>query len=158
MKILKKLISILLVIVLTACSGSGVSTRSYYAYSIYPIGYLLNKIGGNRISTVSVQYSVIVQNATAVDDFSEILNESLYFYHIKGLEPYLDVYDQELNESGVNIVDLSNNSIYPFKRYTPVNVNGSLSFIESDYYEGTPFNYLDTYVDDLFIWLDPIGQ
>ena len=158
MKILKKLISILLVIVLTACSGSGVSTRSYYAYSIYPIGYLLNKIGGNRISTVSVQYSVIVQNATAVDDFSEILNESLYFYHIKGLEPYLDVYDQELNESGVNIVDLSNNSIYPFKRYTPVNVNGSLSFIESDYYEGTPFNYLDTYVDDLFIWLDPIGM
>lgn len=158
MKMLKKLISILLVITLTACSGSSISTRSYYAYSIYPIGYLLNRIGGNRISTVSVQQNVIVQNATAVDDFSGILNESLYFYHIKGLEPYLDVYDKELNESGVNIVDLSNNSIYPFKRYKPVNVNGTLSFIESDYYEGAPFNYLDTYVDDLFIWLDPIGM
>ena len=159
MKLFKKIISILLVIMLCACSTGGNSLlRTYHAYSIYPVGYLLNRIGGNRINTISVQTSSLVECANLVDDYDEILNNSLYFYYINGLEPYISIYNEEIDQTGVNRIDLSSSSIYAFKRYTPINNAGNISFIESDYYEGNVFEYADLYDDDLFIWLDPIGM
>ena len=142
------------------CSSSGAnnSVRSFYSYTIYPVGYLLNKIGGNRISPVSIQTSTIVQNATVNDNYKEILNSSVFFYYIKGLEPYMGLYEEDVEESGCGLVDLSKSSIYAFKRFTPVNTNGVINFIESEYYDGEPFEYIDAYADDLFIWLDPIGM
>lgn len=158
MKVIKKVICLLLIVLLSACSGSGNIIRSYHTYTIYPIGYLLNRIGGNRISYTSIQNSNIVQNANLVDNYEEILNDSIYFYYINGLEPYIDIYDEEINNSGVNRIDLSSNSIYDFKRYTPINVGGNINYVESDYYEGSVFEYADAYNDDYFIWLDPIGM
>lgn len=160
MKMFKKLASLLLILCLCGCSAKEDSStvRYYYSYTIYPVGYLLNRIGGNRINTTSVQTSNIVQNASVVDNFSEILNNSIYFYCINGLEPYLDVYGKTITNSKVNVVDLGKSSIYPFKRFTPVNSNGTRTFIESDYYDGDVFQYVDTYNDDLFLWLDPIGM
>ena len=158
MKFLKKLLCLVMVLMLSACNRGTSTVRTYYAYSIYPVGYLLNRIGGNRINTISVQTNTIVQNATIVDDYSDILNESLYFFHIGDLEPYLEVYGDEIDATGVNEIDLGTNSIYAFKRYTPINMNGTLSFVESDYYEGDAFEYANTYEDDLFLWLDPIGM
>lgn len=160
MKFIKKILCILLVLTLFGCSktDSENNIRSYYAYSIYPVGYLLNRIGGNRITSISIQNSSIVQNATTVENYETILKNSLYFYHIGSLEPYLDVYRKEVEQSGAKVVDLSSSSIYAFKRYTPISSNGTINFIESDYYDGDAFNNIDTYADDLFVWLDPIGM
>ncbi|MBR0461570.1 MAG: zinc ABC transporter substrate-binding protein [Erysipelotrichaceae bacterium] len=158
MKIFRKLLCVIMVLMLCACGKETTNIRTYYSYSIYPVGYLLNRIGGNRINTISVQSNTIVQTATVLDNYKEILNESLYFFHIGDLEPYLEVCGKEIDESGVNQIDLGTNSIYAFKRYTPINMNGTLSFVESDYYEGDAFEFANTYKDDLFIWLDPIGM
>lgn len=158
MKFIKKTIIVLMILLLCACSGSDNVIRSYQVYTIYPIGYLLNRIGGNRISTISVQTNTSVQSANLVENYKEILNDAIYFYYLNGLEPYLDVFDKEINNSGATRVDLSNNSIYAFKRYTPIYINDSISFIEADYYEGEAFEYANSYKDDLFLWLDPIGM
>ena len=147
----------IMVILLCGCQGSS-GVRTYYAYSIYPVGYLLSRIGGNRINTVSIQNNSIVQNATVAEDYRETLEDSIFFYHIGNLEPYLDLYEKQIDATGVTEVDLSVNSIYAFKRYTPMVVNGTVNYVESAYYDGDVFDYVDTYSDDLFIWLDPIGM
>ena len=157
MRCLKKLLSLLLIICLAACGKNNI-TRSYHVYSVYPIGYLLNRIGGDRIMSVSIQNSAHVQNAVLADDYKNILDNALYFYYINGLEPYLDLYGDDIDNSGVSKVDLSNSSIYAFKRYTPVNVGGTLNYVESNFYEGDVFDDLDTYTNDLYLWLNPIGM
>lgn len=158
MKIIKKIISLLLVFMLVGCSTSKGTVRSYNTYTVYPIGYLLNRIGGNKITSVSIQSSDIVQNATIIDEYEDTLSKTINFYHIANLEPYIDLYHDEITNSGVNDIDLSSSSIYEFKRYTPVIINGSYSFVESDYYEGSAFDYTDVISNDYYIWLDPIGM
>ena len=44
------------------------------------------------------------------------------------------------------------------KRYTPVIVDGKVSYVEGPYYEGDVFNEIDTYDLDPFIWLSPSGM
>lgn len=163
---LKKLISLVLLLsILTGCS----SAKTYISYSVYPIGYLLNRIGGNKIQTISVQSDDMIQLATAKqkvegsetlnEGFNEILENSRYFLHIGTLEPYLDIYEDEMYDSGADIIDLSTlNTTYKFKRYTLVRTNNVDTFIESPYYDGDAFDVLDTYNNDLFLWLDPIGM
>ncbi len=157
MKFLKRLLCLFLIFSLTACSNNS-AKKTAHVYTVYPIGYLLNRIGGNRISTVSIQNSTNVQNATVVSDYEDIASSALYFYHIKGLEPYMDIYGDDIVELISSDVDLSGSSIYSFKRYTPFTVSGSVTYVESEYYDGDVFNNLDTYTNDLFLWLNPIGM
>lgn len=155
MKILKKVLIIVLVLSLTGCA----KVKTYASYTIYPIGYLLNRIGGNRIQTISVQNSDLVQRAKPVDNFQEILDDSIFFFHIADLEPYLEMYDDELTSTEANNVDLSLlNAIYRFKRYTRVSSGGIDTYIESNYYDGDCFENVDTYDNDLSLWLDPSGM
>ncbi|MDO5440797.1 MAG: zinc ABC transporter substrate-binding protein [Erysipelotrichaceae bacterium] len=156
MKILKKaLITILLLLLLTGCS----QVKTYTAYTVYPVGYLLNRIGGNRINTISVQDNSIVERAKPIDNFKEVIDDSFYFFHIGDLEPYLEIYNDDILDSGVNSIDLSLlNSIYKFQRYTRVSSGGVETYIESPYYDGECFDSIDTYDFDLFLWLDPSGM
>ena len=140
---------------LTACS----EIKQYTAYTIYPIGYLLNRIGGNRITTISVQNNSLVERATPIENFEEVINDSFFLFHISNLEPYLDIYEDVITESGVKKIDLSLlNSIYKFQRYTRVSTGNQETYIETPYYEGDCFNDIDTLDDDLYLWLDPSGM
>ena len=104
MRLIKKILCTLLVcLTLVGCS----STKHYVSYTIYPIGYLLNRIGGNKISTTTVQNNSMVQIASVVDGCKEILEDSMVLFHIGGLEPYMDLYEEDIKEIGVPIVDLS---------------------------------------------------
>lgn len=156
MKFIKKVLSLLLVcLLLVGCS----STRHYVSYTIYPIGYLLNRIGGNKISTTSIQNNSLVQTASIINDYKTILDDSIVLFRIGDLEPYMDIYDTEVKESEVDVQDLSVlNALYEYKRYTPVIVDGKINYVESDYYEGDVFKEIDTYSLDPFIWLSPIGM
>ena len=157
MKILKKIICALLIISLCGCT----SAKKYTAYTIYPIGYLLNRIGSNRIETISVQNRSLIQCANLVEDYQEILSDTSVLFHIGGLEPYMDLYDDRIKELGIdlNTGDLSIlNCLYEYKRYTPVIVDNKVTFVEGEYYEGDIFNEIDTYDLDPFIWLSPSGM
>lgn len=159
MNLLKKCLLVFLVsLILSGCSGNG-GVRKYSAYTVYPVGYLLNRIGGNRIVTTSIQNSALVQTSGIIAEHKEVLEDSAYLFHIGELEPYFEIYSEEIRESGTNVIDLSVlNSIYHFQRYTPVSAGGSSTFIESPYYDGECFDVIDDYDDDLFLWLDPIGM
>ena len=160
-KLTKILISLLIVFLLSGCG----KIKTYTSYTIYPIGYLLNRIGGNRIKTISVQNDSLVQVSTpkvANEEelgLKEILDDSLFFFHIGDLEPYLEMYEDELSNSDAKITDLSVlNAIYKFQRYTLVTANGRETYIEAPYYDDESFDNADTYDTDLFLWLDPIGM
>ena len=157
MKVIRKILCVLLVLMMCGCT----SIKKYTAYTIYPIGYLLNRIGGNRIETISIQNRSLIQCANLVEDYNEILSDSLVLFHIGDLEPYMDLYSSKIKELGVdlNAGDLSVlNCLYEYKRYTPVVVDGKVSFVEGSYYEGDIFNEIDTYDLDPFIWLSPSGM
>ena len=157
MKILRKLLTVLAVLLmLTGCG----STKKYTAYTIYPIGYLLNRIGSNRIEQISIQNKSMVQIANLLPNYDEILSDSLVLFHIGNLEPYMDLYKEEIGA----LVDLSAgdlsilNCLYEYKRYTPVIVDGKVSYVEGPYYESDMFDEIDTYDLDPFIWLSPSGM
>ena len=139
----------------TSCT----TIKHYISYTVYPIGFLLNRIGGDRITTISVQNDTIIELANAKQDFKEIIDDSLYFFHIEGLEPYYDIHRDEVKESKVKVIDLSElNAIYKFQRYSVVYTNDGESYIESPYYDSPLFDDVDLYDYDLFLWLDPIGM
>ena len=157
MKILKKLfILVSILFILAGCSNA----KRYTSYMIYPIGYLLNRIGGNRIEPVSIQDKSMVQIANLVPNYEEILDDSLVLFHIGDLEPYMDLYKDEISALvDMTAGDLSIlNCLYEYKRYTPVIVDGKLSFVEGAYYEGDAFEEMDLYDLDPFIWLSPSGM
>lgn len=156
MKNIRKLLCVLLTL-LTLCSCT--NAKHYTAYTIYPIGYLLNRIGGNAISYESIQNTSIVQTAQIKEDYQDIINDSYVLFHIGDLEPYMDLYENEIKDSGVQIQDLSVlNALYKYKRYKPVVVDGSVTYLESEYYDGEMFDQIDRYDLDPFIWLSPIGM
>lgn len=158
MKLFKKIITVLAFLVfLTGCT----SVKRYTAYTIYPIGYLLNRIGGNRIEPISIQDKSIVQIANLNTDYSEVLADTSVLFHIGDLEPYMDLYKEEISDLGIDLSvgDLSIlNCLYKYKRYTPVIVDGKVSYVEGPYYEGDIFDEIDTYDLDPFIWLSPSGM
>jgi len=154
-KIIRKLLVCFLAIILCACT----STKQYVAYTIYPIGYLLKQIGGEKIATTSIQHNSMVQVATIKKDYQEILADSFVLFHIGNLEPYIEIYEEDINDTGVSKVDLSSlNALYDFKRYTLTYVDGKDYYFESAYYEGEVFDSVDTYTLDLNIWLSPTGM
>lgn len=158
-KIFKKLVTVLLTALLLSACGS--NTKTYVSYTVYPIGYLLNRIGGNRITPISIQTNQLVQVAQLKPDYQDILKDSYVLFHIGGLEPYMDLYDNDIISEGTdfNIGDLSVlNYVYKYKRYTPVYVDGKVNFIESSFYEGDAFDTIDYYDYDPFIWLSPSGM
>ncbi|MDO4756226.1 MAG: zinc ABC transporter substrate-binding protein [Parabacteroides sp.] len=157
---MKKFIYSTLIICLLLTSLVGCSdVKRYVAYTVYPVGYLLNRIGGGRIETVSIQNNNLVQTASVTSDYKKLLEDSTYLFHIGNLEPYFELYDDEIAESGVTQVDLSSlNAIYKFCRYTLVYVDGKESYVESPYYNGEVFEEIDVTDLDLSLWIDPIGM
>ena len=158
MKCYQKIISLLLILILlVGCTN----TKQYVAYTIYPIDYLLIRIGGNRITPISIQNNSLIQTANIIENYEDVLNDSSILFHIGNLEPYMDVYDEQIKELGINLSegDLSIlNCLYEYKRYTPINVNGKVTYLEGPYYDGATFDEIDTYDLDPFIWLSPSGM
>ena len=153
----KILVIVLTVFMLSACSN----VKHYTSYTIYPIGYLLSRIGGNRIETVSIQNKALVQIANLSENYQEIIEDSSVLFHIGGLEPYMDLYDDQIKEMGIDLSagDLSIlNCLYEYKRYTPAVVDGKVTYVEGPYYDEKVFAEMDVYDLDPFIWLSPSGM
>ncbi len=154
-KFFKLIICIILIFVSSGCEKI---SKTNISYTVYPIGFALNRIIQNKIDVVSIQNNKIVQNSSIDDNYKQILDKSLYLFHIGDLEPYFKVYKNEIKETKVKVIDMSNLAIYNFKRYTLFYVDGSSNFVESNYYSSDLFDNLDIPEKELFLWLDPISM
>lgn len=143
---------------LLLCLLSGcVTTSTQIAYTVYPVGYLIQRIGGSKYKTVSIQNDEVVQRASLKDNYIEILENSQILFDIGGIEPYRYVYNEEITKHAKGVKDLSlYNVIYLFQRYTPINNNGDLTYVEGPYYRGEAFDDIDINQKDLNLWIDPI--
>lgn len=129
--------SVLIILCLFLLCGCG-KFKPYIAYTVYPIGYALNRISGGILDARSIQTNEMIQVAHIKDNadgnYAEILNNSAYLFHIGELEPYYSLYEQEIKDSGVEVIDLASlNAIYKFQRYTLVYVNNKEKYVESPY-------------------------
>ncbi len=148
---------IFIVFALVIFNSSCYSLRSGFLYTVYPIEFMIEYIGGTSIQKASIQNNVVIQSANVVEDVDKLLNSSSVFFHIGDLEPYYTVSLNRIKESQIKDIDLSTmNTIYRFKRYTKINNDEGISFIEGPYYEGEAFNNIDVDQFDLYLWMDPI--
>lgn len=156
-KIIRLMLAILLfVLPLNACT----TIKKHVTYTVYPVGFLVNRlINGTNIRTTSIQENTLIQRAQIKENYQDILNNTQLLLHIGQLEPYLQMYQEDINTIVPSQIDLSTmNAVYDFKRYTPVIVEDEVTYVESPYYKDKAFDYVDTDVKDLYLWTDPIAM
>ena len=133
--------------------------KTQAAYTVYPVGFLIGRLAGETITAKTIQTESIVQRSQIRGDYEEILNDSEVFFHIGLLEPYLNVYSSEINALPLTKIDLSTmNAVYDFQRYSQVVTDGEISYVEMPYYRGDAFEMIDTDIQDLYLWTDPIAM
>ena len=154
-KILSIICSLLLVSTLSGCNIG----YKKISYTVYPIGYILERLTDEKFIIESVQTDTLVQRSNILGNYKEIIGESDLFLHIGNIEPYMSVYSKQIKNLGVETIDLSiKSSIYKFQRYTRVSVNDVEQYIESSYYNNEAFDNIDVNSNDLSLWLDPISM
>ena len=89
---MRKKITLLVLLGLLLTSLTGCATdKKKVVYTVYPLGYLLEKIGGDRIEIQSLQDDTIVQRAAAAGDLKERVKDADLVLHIGQLEPYFQL-------------------------------------------------------------------
>ena len=156
----KKFLKLLMVLAVTMNIYGCKPVRTKVAYTVYPIRFLIDYLSGSQIDALPVQdENCIVQRAVLSEDAEEILSNSIVFFHIGTLEPYLTVNQNLIVNSGAQMYDLSTlNAVYRFQRYTQVVTDGDVTYIESPYYRSDAFRQVDTDTLDLYLWNDPISM
>lgn len=127
--------------------------------TVYPVEYLISRIGGDYVETCNISQNNMIQRTAVVEDYENQLANASALFYIGGLEPYMEMYLDDIRDTKVRMVDLSTTSgIYDFKRYTLSTVDGKSLVAESEYYEGDVFKSVDTYDSDPFLWMDAIAM
>lgn len=153
-KITYVIIMVLLVSALSGCSTS----KPLICTTVYPVEYLVKRIGGDFVEVCSLSNGPIIQRATIKDNYQQLIDQATVVMTMGQMEPYLQIYLPDIRKSRVDIVDLASTSvIYEFKRYTTAYVAGSEVILESKYYEGMVFDRVDVYGKDPILWIDPIA-
>ncbi len=158
---MKKKILVLLISMMCAMFLSGCELKQpKICVTMYPIQYLVDKIGGDRVTCTTIGYGNIAIRSHINADWQEQLSDADLFLYMGQVEPYLQIYLPEIRQmENLEIIDLANTtSLYSFQRYTTVQVGESTIGVESPYYEGVAFNSIDMYDNDPYIWLDPVAM
>lgn len=133
--------------------------RTRIAYTVYPIGYIINRLSGTSIPFQSIESSSYdaVMNTKITKDYESILSRSQVLFHLGYLEPYYSVYEKKMEQTGVKMVDLSSGSaIYDYGRYQKK--EGTDLYETVPYYTDSCFEMTDAIKKDLYLWLDPIAM
>ena len=155
MKIKLFLVSVLALFLVSGCEEKNPSI----ATTVYPVQYLVERIGGDDVTVSNITENTMIQRAQIKSSFQDILKDSDALFYIGGLEPYMDLYVDDIRDTGVDMVDLATNSaIYKFERYTSTTIDGITAGTEGPYYEGEEFANLDTYDADPMLWMDPVAM
>ncbi|MGL5977616.1 MAG: metal ABC transporter substrate-binding protein [Erysipelotrichaceae bacterium] len=149
------IVVLLMLFPLTACSPKQIKVCS----TVYPIHYLINTIGGDLVETCTIGDNQVVQRSNIASDFKEQLEDADTLFYVGGLEPYYELYIDDIRNTGVSLVDLSTQSaIYKFERYISIVIDNNTVGVEKPYYESSVFDEVNTYVNDPMIWMDPIAM
>lgn len=155
MKIKLFLVSVLALFLVSGCEEKNPSI----ATTVYPVQYLVERIGGDDVTVSNITENTMIQRAQIKSSFQDILKDSDALFYIGGLEPYMDLYVDDIRDTGVDMVDLATKSaIYKFERYTSTTIDGITAGTEGPYYEGEEFANLDTYDVDPMLWMDPVAM
>ncbi len=155
MKIKLFLVSVLALFLVSGCEEKNPSI----ATTVYPVQYLVERIGGDDVTVSNITENTMIQRAQIKCSFQDILKDSDALFYIGGLEPYMDLYVDDIRDTGVDMVDLATKSaIYKFERYTSTTIDGITAGTEGPYYEGEEFANLDTYDADPMLWMDPVAM
>lgn len=155
MKIKLFLVSVLALFLVSGCEEKNPSI----ATTVYPVQYLVERIGGDDVTVSNITENTMIQRAQIKSSFQDILKDSDALFYIGGLEPYMDLYVDDIRDTGVDMVDLATKSaIYKFERYTSTTIDGITAGTEGPYYEGEKFANLDTYDADPMLWMDPVAM
>lgn len=157
---MKRLCALMISLFLLVSSLCGCTTfKTKIAYTVYPVGFLCERLSGTLVESRSVSDNAIVQRSVLKKDYREILDDSAVFFHIGFLEPYYSLYSSEFSSLPLTQIDLSVlNAVYDFQRYTAVQADGETNYIETPYYRGDEFLMIDTDSKDLYLWTDPIAM
>lgn len=155
MKIKLFLVSVLALFLVSGCEEKNPSI----ATTVYPVQYLVERIGGDDVTVSNITENTMIQRAQIKSSFQDILKDSDALFYIGGLEPYMDLYVDDIRDTGVDMVDLATKSaIYKFERYTSTTIDGITAGTEGPYYEGEEFANLDTYDAAPMLWMDPVAM
>ncbi|MCR0263157.1 zinc ABC transporter substrate-binding protein [[Clostridium] innocuum] len=155
MKIKLFLVSVLALFLVSGCEEK----KPSIATTVYPVQYLVKRIGGEDVTVTNITENTMIQRAQIKASFKDTLEDSDALFYIGGLEPYMDLYVDDIRNTGVDMVDLATKSaIYKFERYTSTTIDGVTAGTEGPYYEGEEFANLDTYDADPMLWMDPVAM
>lgn len=157
MKIKMFLISLLCFTLLSGCKKE----HFQVATTVYPIQYLVERIAGtySNLSVETISENSMIQRAQIKDNYTSILKNSDALFYIGGLEPYMNMYMEDIRENDIDMVDLATKSaIYKFERYTSTVVNGQTTGVETPYYDGELFQTIETCDYDPLLWMDPVAM
>ena len=147
----------ILVIFASALTGCNTS-KPLICTTVYPVEYLVKRIGGDFVEVCNLSDGPIIQRATIKSNYQQLIDQAAVVMTMGQLEPYLQIYLPDIRKSRIDIVDLASSSvIYEFKRYTTAYVSNSEVIVESKYYEGMAFDRVDVYGKDPILWIDPIA-
>ena len=154
----KRLILISIFLFVSLLSGCRPSSPKV-AVTRYPVEYLVKKIGGDYVSVTNISSDSLIQRATIKDDYEAVLDASDVLFYIGGLEPYMELYLDDIRSARIKMIDLSSiSALNQFKRYTSINLDGKLVTAETPWYEGDIFKNIDMYDKDPILWIDPISM
>lgn len=154
----KRLILISIFLFVSLLSGCRPSSPKV-AVTSYPVEYLVKKIGGDYVSVTNISSDSLIQRATIKDDYEAVLDASDVLFYIGGLEPYMELYLDDIRSARIKMIDLSSiSALNQFKRYTSISLDGKLVTAETPWYEGDSFKNIDMYDKDPILWIDPISM
>ena len=131
---------LMLCILLCGCEKQNASV----AVTCYPLQYLVERIGGGIVDVTCISSNDFIQRAAIVENYETIASSSDALFYINSLEPYMEIYYQDLHDR-TTMVDLSlRSAIYKFARYTTTYVNNSAAVVLSSYYDGKEFEKKNT--------------
>lgn len=154
----KKHLLLSMFLFISLLSGCRPSTP-HVAVTSYPIEYLVKQIGGEYVSVQNISDDTLIQRASIIDEYESAFHDADVLFYIGGLEPYMELYLDDIRKAKIPMVDLSSISAFnQFRRYTSTSLDGKIVTAETQWYEGDMFKSIDMYDKDPMLWLDPISM
>ncbi len=154
----KRLFGSFLILSLSLLCGCRPATP-HIAVTAYPIEYLVKEIGREYVDVQNISQDVLIQRASIIDSYDEALQEADVLFYIGGLEPYMELYLDDIRKAKLPMVDLSSiSALNRFHRYTSTSLDGRIVTAEAPWYEGDQFKSIDMYDKDPMLWMDPIAM
>jgi zinc transport system substrate-binding protein len=159
---MKRFIKLLGAGAMMICMLSGCSARRLLVlYTSDPIGYLLQRIGGETIDAEPLQTGgTMEQDASLVDNADALIQNADVVFHFGESEPYIYRDQPFVNDEDTELVDLcSGNTIYEFSRYTKeTDSEGNETWKQEAWYKGNAANEKEVMERDDCLWNDPVAM